>query len=662
MATKTTINITSDDRLWTPDAAGATSLTQPLALAELIANSIDWSLLSQVEAQALIDDAKAKKPGAEDFLKRLQDEYGKDLKKITSKKSDPTANVSIVVMGKSYIIADDGVGMNSDELENALILRGASNETRPNLRPRKGKFGMGMKSGILTLGWNITIWTRSIKTPGKEIRINIDTRKIDDRSLTLDSIPISTHNSGDDKNSPLTKFGYEHGTAIQISDLVSSVGGPAFYWKKLGLSFTPDIRSKVAIINVIDAKTEPKKSRHLGCCPIPTDTYDTSFKEVKIEDKKIFITPDEGGDPVLLTGWLRMLTKGRPGGERLFGFNLFRQGQLIESYHNTGGKTASSGLWPIRLHTNHAKLIGELNLDMCSPNYTKAGWNTNSAAWKEVKTKLEAELRKAIAIAAKPATKVKTVGNLKAWEALFSATATTVAAVAASTGSSTSGSSSGTTSTTDKSAFSEKTITLKDGTAITIASVQEAKLSTEEPWQYYWEPKSSELVITYNTESVLYKQYAEIFNTGFAAKSEQSKMLSAWAVFDSLFLVLTDTTGPFNIPIIEAMEYRTKWLTAVFSTSGTIKVSPPKISSQPISSKGAKTITSGKTAFSDAPVFPAGELSSRAQIALKIIQTKCPDEPIKESLKRTGIEKESLEFCTEQEINTLMKYYRSYGA
>ena len=279
MGTTETIDIRSDDRLWTPAAAGSTSLSQPGALAELIANSIDWSLLSQVEAKALKEDAKSNKEGASAFLKRLTEEYG-DLDSITSKESGPNAKVTLIMSKNSYTIIDYGVGMNKQELENALILRGASNATRPNLRPRKGKFGMGMKSGMLTLGWKISIWTRSIKEPGIERRIDIDCRAIDNRTQKLEDMQlrkIDLNKDGVDENSPLHLYNYDHGTAIRISDLVTSVGGPAIYHRQLGLSFTPDLRQKIAEIQVIDAKTDPKNPKSLGTCPIPVDSYDNTF-------------------------------------------------------------------------------------------------------------------------------------------------------------------------------------------------------------------------------------------------------------------------------------------------------------------------------------------------------------------------------------------------
>jgi len=640
---KLKLDIRSSDRLWTPDGAGSTGLSPQLALAELVANSIDWCLLSKDEFDSLKDDAKNGKTGAAGFLQKLESKYGAGLKTIISPEPKTTSNVEISIYKNAYYIIDNGVGMTQEELQDGLRLRGASNETRPNLRPRKGKFGMGMKSGILTLGWKITIWTRSVLSPGKELRVKIDCRQIDSGAQKLEDIEATFYDSGDDKDSPLEQKGFGSGTAILITDLVSPVGGPAYYSEILGECFTPDIRNKIVELSVIDNKSDPSNPTQMDCTP-RIDVYDPTFTEVKIDSLKIMIAPDDGGAPQLLRGWLKMLTKGRPGGERKFGFNLFRKGQLIESWHNTGGVKPSSGIWPKRLHTNHSKLIGELHLDMCSPNYTKAGWDRNSNAWKTVKEKLKEELNKAIEIAGKPKEKLTSPNNIKAWDALFSATKATISALSTKTGSGAATNTSNSGTVVDKTKVTENTITLKDGRNITIAAVKQANLKSEEPWTHYWEDSTKELIITYNKNSELFKSFATLFQT--AAKNDQSKTISAWAVCDSLLLLLTNPNGPFKLSIEEAMGYRVKWLKIVFTETNNLKTKPKT------KSETGKLTTGDKEAIEQKP----SQLTSKQKTVLKLVEARKMD--ISDIFSKLGFTESGISELSSQKCDDVLAELR----
>ena len=69
------INATPDTRLLTPEGIGATNLTLGEALGEIVANSLDWSLLSKQEAKNISSDAADHKNAAK-FLNNLESEYG----------------------------------------------------------------------------------------------------------------------------------------------------------------------------------------------------------------------------------------------------------------------------------------------------------------------------------------------------------------------------------------------------------------------------------------------------------------------------------------------------------------------------------------------------------------------------------------------------------
>jgi len=440
--------------------------------------------------------------------------------------------------------------------------------------------------------------------------------------LTLDDIPCEEYKVGTKKSSNWFKE-HEHGTIIQISDLVGASGGPTYIAEQLGLNFAPDILSKVVEIKVVDAKSDPQNLKLAGGTPCkpPVDSYDSSFPKRDFADLNIMITPDEGGQPLKIRGWVRLLEKGRPGGERKFGLNLYRKGQLIESYHNKG---QPNGLWPTALHTNHTRIIGELHLDMCSPNYTKVGWDTNTAAWKKAREMLNTHLQDIKNIAGNTKAGTATIPNLKAWEALFTSSKQAVKKVADSTKQ--------IQTSVDKSKFEEKTITLKDGREITIAAIEKIKASSIAPWTHIFEPDTNELVIYYNTESNLYKQYTNTFVQN--AKSQETKLISAWAVFDVLLQVLI---GPhFGIDMAEALEYRNEWLEIMFAESGKWKGTPKKRLSSGVPKKSNK--------------------SPYNSLLVKIMETSNISEL--ELLKLSNINNKSLAECDESEIKQMITHLR----
>ena len=113
------IDLTTGDKFWTPKGLGALGMDPNRALAELVANSLDWRRTDKIKTEILI------------------------------------------TIGKGFIdITDNGVGMTVNDLKNAIKLSVANDELRPNLRIRKGMFGMGMKVACLTLGWKITFRTK----------------------------------------------------------------------------------------------------------------------------------------------------------------------------------------------------------------------------------------------------------------------------------------------------------------------------------------------------------------------------------------------------------------------------------------------------------------------------------------------------------------------
>ena len=264
-----------------------------------------------------------------------------------------------------------------------------------------------------------------------------------------------------------------------------------------------------------------------------------------------------------------------------------------------------------------------------------------SKAWKEVKKQLKVHLNEVKKTAGQVRAGTPPVSLMKAWEALFTATKTTVAATAKASKKGVTTAQT-TTPTIDKSKFEERTIRLRDGRSITIAAIQELALSTKEPWTHMFDDTKNELVIYYNTNSLLYKQYAAAYKS--SPGTDQTKMLSAWATFDSLFIVLTKPGGHFEIGIAEAMEYRSEWLCVVFEETNKTKVTTPKKMPEKKKGKKAQKDQSKKG------------VSSKGDLVEKIILERKLS--VESGLKKAGITKTRVEDCSDDELIKTLQYFR----
>ena len=158
------VDFTPHTSLFSSEKIGSNFMGLGYALGEIIANSLDWSMLSKGEAKSISEDAAQTRDGQE-FLSNIEKEYG-TLGAIISEK---TPEISISFEKGRIVIKDNGVGMTFSELQDAIQMAQSSDSKRAPLRMRKGQFGMGLKSASKSLGQTLQIYTRSIKSPGMTI-------------------------------------------------------------------------------------------------------------------------------------------------------------------------------------------------------------------------------------------------------------------------------------------------------------------------------------------------------------------------------------------------------------------------------------------------------------------------------------------------------------
>lgn len=240
---------------------------------------------------------------------------------------------------KTITISDDGIGMELKELQDALTI---AKDTKLN-RKKLGQFGIGMKSSCSTLGKSFTIVT-SKKESYIEYTASYDEDKwLSDKSLNWSNFEVEEK----------TKESKWYGTIIIISKLKVPLypNQASNFKKRYGVRYGPHLKNNQIRLRI----------NSLECKPIePTVQRGTK--------RTISIKLPSGNH---LTGWIGLLEKRSIKGD--YGIHLYKNGRLIRSYDKFG----------ITHHPEHAKIIGELELDHVPVNFHKTGFLDDSLEYKE---------------------------------------------------------------------------------------------------------------------------------------------------------------------------------------------------------------------------------------------------------------------------------------
>lgn len=255
-------------------------------------------------------------------------------------------------INKNYIqVEDNGSGMDEEEMKKCLILADTEKEGTLKL----GQFGLGLKSGALSLGKNFTVISTK-RGLENQFRIEFDEEKFE-KEGKWDEHPIFIE--------PKT---FDHGTKIIVRDLKVKI----YRQKTLRLKDNISLR------------------------------FEPFIKQDGGEDVQILINGEELKAPVLefqypqnipiyftvfgmkVRGWLNFLKKRSIKGR--YGFNLFKNKRLIKAYAKD-----AIGIIP---HPEKAQLYGELHLDDFPTTHNKMEFLTDTPEWDTLKKKLEKILTK----------------------------------------------------------------------------------------------------------------------------------------------------------------------------------------------------------------------------------------------------------------------------
>lgn len=232
-------------------------------------------------------------------------------------------------------ISDDGIGMNKQDITDALIIaRGTKTEDK------LGQFGIGMKSACSSLGKKFKIITSKINST-KEYSAEYDEDEwLANSSLSWRNFKISEHDLDSTKR--------WHGTKIIIEKLKVSLypNQVSNFKESFGIRYAPYIST-----NQIELQINTKI-----CTTIEPDIEKGSKVDINIRLS----------DNVVVKGYIALLKKRSIKGS--YGMHLFKNGRLIKAYEKFG----------FTQHPAIAKIIGELNLDHVPVNFQKSAFIEDS--------------------------------------------------------------------------------------------------------------------------------------------------------------------------------------------------------------------------------------------------------------------------------------------
>ncbi|MGI6033594.1 MAG: ATP-binding protein [Coriobacteriales bacterium] len=290
------------------ETIGATNQSTPEAIGELVANSFD-ARLGQDKLEIVID---------------LRD--------------------------NQICVIDNGRGMTEDVLEKAVCIAEDMSQYIERGESAKGHFGMGFKTSCSTLGKFYEIYTRPAEND-EEYHIEFDINEYSHRPSGADAWDVVIEDTPTNHGGPLASR--EHGTAFVISRLNDKNILTSAIIDYLGDAFKGHLISgdKIEVIDDNDRYPVTPKKRD----PLPGTKIDIDVACGPKESLKI-------------TGWMALDRTIHNDG--LYGFNIYRHGQLIDSWNKDWFKP----------HLMTSRVIGEVNMDFLDATFYKQGLQ-QSESW-----------------------------------------------------------------------------------------------------------------------------------------------------------------------------------------------------------------------------------------------------------------------------------------
>lgn len=281
-------------------------------------------------------------------------------------------NITIKLRPNKIVIIDDGKGMNGDVLEKAVCIAEDMSKHIERGEGAKGHFGMGFKTSCSTLGRKYQIYTRPIDDT-HEYHVSFDIDDYSNRPSNADAWNVEIYEEAPSPKSPLGSMA--HGTAFVIGPLRRGNAPTGAILEYLGEAFKMHLKDGDTI-TICSGEGQysaiPKEYQFIK------ETLIDIHEEVEIKGKTGEV------ETCKIDGWVALDSSTHNDG--LYGFNIYRNNQLLESWNKSWFKP----------HLMTSRIIGEVNMDFLEATFYKQGIQEMDG-WDQIKIHMEEFLKPVVA-------------------------------------------------------------------------------------------------------------------------------------------------------------------------------------------------------------------------------------------------------------------------
>jgi hypothetical protein len=411
--------------------------------------------------------------------------------------------------------------MDLQTLAEAVRLGVKMDAIRGSRRPRKGMFGLGLKTAAASLG---RYWSVTSRPLGGQAEYFVEFDLADYRASTGArdfDWAVEIEERGPDTKGILGDRA--HGTAVEIRQLRerSPMAGPVL--EALGSAYKPHIMAGDEIWVNGDRAGPP----------------DFAFIEGTRKDIDLHLGPE---GEFRITGWVGLDKQTHNRGD--YGFNLYRRNQLVEAWNQDW--------FPAHLMTS--RIIGEAHLDFVDVNFNKKGFQKQTPEWK-LATEAMREFLKPIVRASREVSRGRNDRGkfARAVEGLNAAmNKTPILDEVRVTDEPEAVGAAGAGLESDPVMVQPKVLHLVDG-AVHLSYVVEEFSSEQTPWDYLYDDRARELQAVLNANSRLFTQVKD------------EKFLGTLAIADCVTRFLVDKMG---FSAVDAREIRDRWMFVALGDEG----------------------------------------------------------------------------------------------
>lgn len=252
-------------------------------------------------------------------------------------------DIFIDLSGNEIKVIDNGKGMTDSVLEHAVCIAEDMSRYFERGEGAKGHFGMGFKTSCSTLGKQYEIFTRPANSQ-VEFHVAFDIDDYSRRATGVDAWDVDIEDYPICPNSPLGDS--PHGTAFVIKKLNDKNILKGAVLDYLSEAFKGHIEAGDTITvfdGINNLKAIPKVRDYIPNTRIPISINCGPNSSMHIK------------------GWVALDKITHNDG--LYGFNIFRHGQLVDSWNKDWFKP----------HLMTSRIIGEVNMDFLDATFYKQG-------------------------------------------------------------------------------------------------------------------------------------------------------------------------------------------------------------------------------------------------------------------------------------------------